>query len=107
DVKLLDEKGAIIERPPEGTFEPRSPKQDDQDKEACWLLSVHYAEQFVGPLRLNDPCSCDRHEWDQVCETVRYSLQRVNCANCCADFDCELTCGCGTGPCCDKQSEPP
>ena len=104
DAILLDGKGARIKRPPDGSFEPREkPKQGEQRPRACWLLSAHYAEQQVGPVRISDPCSCERHEWDQVCETVRFSLRQVDCAECCNAFDCELTCGCGTGPCCDEH----
>jgi hypothetical protein len=105
-VILLDEQGARIERPPEGSFEPRVPqKQGTQRPQVCWRLSAHYAEQSVGAIRVNDPCSCERHEWEHVCETVRFSLQRVDCADCCNSFDCELSCGCGTGPGCGQDSE--
>lgn len=120
DAILLDAKGATIERPPEGSYEPR-PKErasaktpedkhergpNEKGKEACWLLSAHYAEQSVGPIKVNDPCSCERHEWERVCETVRFSLQLVlNCDDCCDPFDCELKCGCGTGPCCEERPE--
>ena len=69
----------------------------------CWLLSVHYAEQDVGPVKVNDPCSCERKEWDHVCETVRFSLRRVDCDGVLQAFDCELKCGCGTGPCCEEH----
>jgi hypothetical protein len=71
----------------------------------CWLLSVHYAEQDVGHVTISDPCRCDRDEWDQVCETVRYSLRQIDCAECCAEPPCELTCGCGSGPCCDAAAD--
>ncbi|WP_354098729.1 hypothetical protein [Bradyrhizobium sp. S3.2.12] len=110
DVILLNGKSARIERPPDGSFEPRAPqtqKQTPQPIEACWLLSAHYAEQSEGPIRVNDPCSCERHEWDRVCETVRYSLRRVDCAQCCDTFDCELECGCCTGPCCEPHAKDP
>src|SRR6185295_16497471 len=50
-----------------------------------------------------DSCGCDRHEWDQTCETVRFSLQRIDCRTCCAGGGCELHCNCGTGPCCDTE----
>ena len=104
DVLLFDEKGARISRPPDGSFEPRTPKKhQEQRTPACWLLSAHYAEQFVDPFKINDPCSCTRDEWDHVCETVRFSLRRVDCAACCDAFDCELKCGCGTGPCCEHH----
>ena len=105
DVILLDGKGARIERPPDGSFQPRATQnQPAQPTEACWLLSAHYAEQSEGPVRINDPCSCERHEWDRVCEVVRFSLRRVDCAQCCDTFDCELECGCCSGPCCEPHA---
>jgi hypothetical protein len=114
DVILLDAKGERLERPPEGSYEPRpkenetkyeQAKREDDDKvpRACWLLRAHYAEQLVGPQPISDPCSCERHEWDHVCEKVRYSLTRIDCKDCCQPFDCELTCECGTGACCGKH----
>ncbi len=107
DATLFDGKGARIERPPEGSYQPRAVQRKDGDErpQACWLLSVHYAEQLVGPAKVNDPCRCERDEWDHVCETVRFSLRRVNCGACCAAFDCGLKCGCGTGPCCGEKAE--
>lgn len=106
DASLFDGKGARMERPPEGSYQPRAAQGQEGDgrPQACWLLSAHYAEQLVGPMKVSDPCSCERNEWDHVCETVRFSLRRVDCKACCADFDCELTCGCGTGPCCGEQA---
>lgn len=119
EVTLFDGKGARLQRPPDGSFETLAEqKRTDQKASAqkdsgqkpeedrpgsCWLLSAHYAEQAVGPVKVSDPCSCERHEWDHVCETVRFSLRHVECAECCKPFDCEMTCGCGTGPCCDEH----
>lgn len=95
DVIALDETGKPFPRDCKDKLPPW--------QKGCWLLSVHYAEQQVGPVRLQDPCSCERHQWDQVCETVRFSLQRVDCAKCCKEPACELHCECGTGHCCDEQ----
>ena len=83
----------------------RKQQHGEKRPRACWLLSAHYAEQSVGPIKINDPCSCERKEWEHVCETVRFSLRRVDCEECCAQFDCELKCGCGTGPCCGQHPE--
>lgn len=74
-------------------------------KKWCWLLSVHYAERDTDHIRIEDRCQCGRDEWDHVCETVHYSLRPIDCDKCCGHFDCELTCECGTGPCCDDPSE--
>jgi len=69
----------------------------------CWLLSVHYAEQYVAPVTVEDSCRCKYHEWDHTCETVRYSLRRIRRDECCQDFECELHCRCGTGKCCEES----
>ena len=59
-------------------------REQKQRREQCWLLSVHYAEQSRRSGRtINDPCSCERKEWEHVCETVRFSLRRVDCDECC------------------------
>jgi len=79
---------------------------EDNDRVSAWinsesfLLSVHYAERQVGPLDLRDPCSCSHREWDQVCETVRYSLRPVARDSCCKPQKCKLDCACTYGPCC-------
>lgn len=74
-------------------------------KEWCWLLSVHYAERDTDHIRIEDRCQCGRDEWDHVCETVHYSIRQIDCDKCCGQFDCELECECGTGPCCDDTGE--
>ena len=105
---MLDEHGARIEPSKNGRAVRRHPKHGPKHGgRVCWLLSVHYAEQPLGPLTINDPCNCKRHEWDHVCETVRYSLRPIDCDDCCHDFPCELECGCGTGPCCDEHDRKP
>lgn len=71
--------------------------------EGCWLLSAHYAEQSIAPVSIQDPCSCDRQEWDSVCETVRYSLRRIDRAKCCAESACELDCDCSRYGSCDER----
>lgn len=75
-----------------------------QKGEVCWLLSVHYAERKTAPVSVEGSCHCEHNEWDHTCETVRYSLRPVWCAECCHDFECELGCECGTEPCCDKST---
>ena len=97
DTILLDRKHAILERVPEDDCE-----HEGKDSRSCWLLSVHYAEQGIGPVKIGDPC-CEHKEWDRVCETVRFSLRRVDCEDCCQAPKCELECGCGTGKCCEHH----
>lgn len=70
----------------------------------CYLLRVHYAEQWIAPVSVRDACSCERQQWDHVCETVRYSLQRVSCAECCDPQACGLECACGREACGGAES---
>lgn len=99
-VVMLDAKGMPVR---DTDAKARAARLSSSD---CWLLKVHYAEQKTGPVTLKDACSCERTEWDQVCETVRYSLQPVDCAECCAEQACELKCGCSSGPCCGERTDP-
>jgi len=69
----------------------------------CGLISVHYAEQSTDGVTLTDACRCERHEWDHVCETVRYTLRLIDCDRCCRDWECALCCSCGHGACCDHE----
>jgi hypothetical protein len=71
--------------------------------EDCWLLSAHYAEQTIGPVTVKVPCSCDRREWDQTCETIVYSLRRIDCEDCYVPWECELHCCCAPDTPCCKQ----
>lgn len=104
DVVLVDDQGRRLSQDEAGLGDParRDPLRGDPARE-CWLLSVHYAEQSLDPVPLTDPCSCERNEWDHVCETVRFSLRRVDCKECCDQGDCSLACECGAGPCCDEH----
>lgn len=101
DITLLNERGAPIRPDRCGGDDEISRLKPGADW--CWLLRVHYAEQDIGPVELKDPCSCERHEWDRVCETVRYTLQPVDCGECCTGQECELKCCCATGPCCEEH----
>src|SRR4249919_1500295 len=104
DVVLIDDKGKRLSIDEAGLGQPTAAGTPSRDPLGeCWLLSVHYAEQAMDPVTLSDPCSCERNEWDHVCETVRFSLRRVNCRTCCEQHDCGLECECGTGPCCDEH----
>jgi len=76
---------------------------DDCRPDDCWLLSAHYAEQDVGPVDVSNPCNCTGREWNQVCETVKYSLRRIDCMECCDAGDCAFCCECSTGPCCAED----
>jgi hypothetical protein len=104
DLLVLDDKYRRIGLPPPESRTPGPGKAGhDAGPRACWLLSAHYAEQLVSPMKVNDPCSCERHEWEHVCETVRFSLRRIDCKHCCDECECELECGCCAGSCCDED----
>ncbi|MDR5761446.1 hypothetical protein [Caballeronia sp. LZ035] len=103
DLVVLDRQGAPVRTTGGGATGGIASMQPKADE--CWLLQVHYAERRIGPVTLRDPCSCERCEWNQICETVCYSLQRVDCAGCCIDHPCELTCDCGSGPCCETHAD--
>lgn len=104
DVILLDAKGAVMDRPPEGSYLAAGQTDPNKQAQTCWLLSAHYTERKIGPVTVADACSCERQEWEQVCETVRYSLRRVACSECCEPHACELECDCVTGPCCEQHA---
>jgi hypothetical protein len=97
-ILFLDDQGHLQ---PGSAPQYRDPRHPDRANEECWLLMVHYAERLLDPLAFTDRCGCDRREWNLVCETVRYSLRRIDCRACCAPFACELECGCAGGPCCE------
>lgn len=76
------------------------------DEQDCWLLSVHYAERLERPVRVKDDCSCDRAEWDYLCETVHYSVRLVDASRCHASHRCELRCRCTEDDACGSDPDP-
>lgn len=72
----------------------------------CWLLSVHYAEQDRDQVNVSDPCQCERMEWNYTCETVRYSLSRRACAECCKGQGCDWDCACKSPGSCGQLEDP-
>lgn len=99
---ILDDAGKPVEV--EGCDLDDRLKNLASNAEDCWLLSAHYAERTLGPVPLRDPCVCDRNEWDQICETVVYSLQRIDCDDCCTPWECGLHCCCAPDtPCCAER----
>lgn len=95
--------------PPEQRCGPRDPRSPwpPEAGELCFLLSAHYAERWIVPVAVRDPCQCEGQEWDQVCETVRYSLRPIDCDECCRQADCGLDCDCSRGPCCPAGDHEP
>ena len=87
DVILLDDKGRVLSGDDKNGRDERAAylkgqNEPAQSNPACWLLSVHYAEQYNGPVDVKSSCHCEHREWDHICETVRYSLKRVDCKEC-------------------------
>ena len=96
DLIFLDKNGQKVDQK-DALDEANKLQKAAKAAESCWLLRVHYAEQDSAPVTVAGPCRCEHPDWDQTCETVRYSLQWVLCSECCRDFKCELTCDCGKG----------
>lgn len=97
---IFDENGNRVDLEGAGSqTRPGKRRTISPSEKDVWLLSVHYAEQKLDPVSVQDLCRCERHEWDHTCETVRYTLRRVQRNQCCEQFDCELICDCGTSPC--------
>lgn len=106
----VDDHGKLVSAPREhcGKGADDRDRWQGSDDNHCWLLSVHYAERLIAPVALKDPCQCEQQEWDQVCETVRFSLQRVTIDRCCTKQPCGLDCECHKEAtrCCKTPSEP-
>lgn len=108
DVLALDKDGKLLTEPGKRCRSEDGPSPWDRgDENSCWRLRVHYAERLVSPVSLKDPCLCDHHEWDQICETVRFSLELVNCEECCEATGCELHCACRRSHCCARDPKKP
>ncbi len=98
DVMVLDEKGMPVDDPAEAL-------RCECAEGECWQLCAHYAEYDLDQINQQDTCNCIHHHWDHVCETVRFSLHRVRCSDCCPDPECGLSCSCEHDCCCDPASE--
>jgi hypothetical protein len=100
---VLDPKGRRVDRESAFISVEQSRNPNGGTARLCWQLSVNYAERDDSPIQVVDPCLCQQQEWDHVCETIRYTLRAVPCADCCDTHPCELTCGCASGPCCEPH----
>ena len=49
----------------------------DKFRPGRWVLRVHYAERLLGEQLLPTDCGCEDREWNEVCETVVFSLKRL------------------------------
>lgn len=107
-VLIFDAQGKLVD-PPEDRCR-RTDKHFPWGPEAekyCVLLRAHYAERSIAPVAIRDPCQCEQQEWDQVCETVCYSVTPIDCEKCCRQFGCKLECECSRGPCCPEGDSKP
>jgi hypothetical protein len=68
---------------------------------ATWLLVALYAERSSDPVTVQDPCHCERDEWDSVCETVRFAIRRACAEDCCNGAACTLSGDCLDPNACD------
>jgi hypothetical protein len=106
DVTVVSEHGRPLNRRECDDSFARVERQRVRERDrSCWLLEAHYAEQSIDPVQITDSCRCEQHEWDRVCETVRYTLRRVPCEECCGAIGCELECRCAEGGCCEPECE--
>jgi len=108
DVLVVDDRGRRLD--PANTFKAAVGDTEKERGGWCWLLEAHYAEQNSDPVQITDSCRCQHDEWDHACETVRYSLRRVLCEECCCDPECGLDCDCAHEGCCHserKKVQPP
>src|SRR5271165_3403169 len=55
-----------------------------------WLLQAHYAERHLNEQRIPGSCGCSDLEWNEVCETVVFSLWPLGHEEHCPSG--ELTC---------------
>lgn len=106
DVIVVDERGRPIDGDALSAIMQKVRHTKDRMADVCWQLRAHYAEQGRDHVQVTDPCRCPQHEWDHVCEMVRYTLRPVPCDDCCAGTDCELTCDCASGGCCNAERSP-
>jgi hypothetical protein len=111
DLIVVDRKnrqttiGDLVKEHQEASWKASRQQQKKPRPPICGLISAHYAEQSTDGVTLTDACRCERHEWDHVCETVRYTLRLIDCDRCCRDCECELCCSCGHGACCDHKDQ--
>lgn len=90
DLLVFDANGGYLPRPERGSRQKGWPFPDPaQTKGKCLLLKAHYAERLISPVPVKDPCACDDTEWDQVCETIVYSLTLFDCDCCCKPQGCK------------------
>lgn len=103
DVLVVDHRGRRLDAA--SAFRMAALQHVNEPARWCWLLEAHYAEQNADPVQITDSCRCQHDEWDHACETVRYSLRRIPCHECCKEPECELDCSCTDEGCCGSERE--
>ncbi|MCS3499344.1 hypothetical protein M2189_001695 [Bradyrhizobium japonicum] len=73
------------------------PQDPSTLKAGRYLLSAHYAEQRIDPVRLSDACDGFEQEWNRICETVVYSLTPIQACPP-SEAGCPHDCGCLPSP---------
>jgi hypothetical protein len=115
DLLAFDASGKLLRPPKPGCESATTPSPWANASSNCWLLRVHYAERLIAPVNPKTACSCECvpctcgctvRQWDQLCESVQFSLQPVACGQCCAGNGCELDCECASKPCCSEAVRP-
>ena len=94
----LDRHGRELFRPEQGEIPAhqillRDFNGDNGKEPLQCLLSAHYAERRMDPIRTGDSCGCRETEWNHVCETVVFSLQLLKDVCPSAESGCP-TCSC-------------
>lgn len=72
-----------------------------------YVLAAHYAERRVGDANLREGCGCEEPEKNFVCETIVFSLRRLQEAPCpCGDAECSRSCACSCSSSCPPGRGP-
>jgi hypothetical protein len=107
----LDRHGRELVLPQACKLDPRDCFREGPDEPPApgrWLLRAHYAERLTGEQLLPAECGCDDVEWNEVCETVVFSLKRLEGEEHCppGERPCPA-CECRhEDDCCPHQGEP-
>lgn len=86
----------------------RAGATDEPPSPGRWVLRAHYAERLVGEQLVPADCGCDDVEWNEVCETVVFSLERLEGEEHCPPGERRCpSCECRhEGDCCPHPGEP-
>jgi hypothetical protein len=107
----LDRHGRELLLPEAWRLDPRDCFLEGEAEEVPligrWVLRAHYAERLIGEQLLPADCGCEDVEWNEVCETVVFSLKRLEKDEHCppGERPCPV-CKCRhEGDCCPQRHE--